>query len=490
MASDKFSRAGFTFDDVLLVPGKSEVLPADVSVATRLTRTLHLNLPLISAAMDTVTEARLAIALAREGGLGVIHRNLSIQDQVTEVDKVKRSESGMITDPITLPPSAPIGQALELMSEYHISGLPVTNQDGILVGIITNRDVCFETDFSQRVGDLMTKDHLVTAPVGTTLDQAAEILRRHKVEKLPVVDGAGKLCGLITVKDIRKRIQYPLATKDEQGRLRAGAAVGVGADSLQRAQALVEAGADVLVVDTAHGHSSGVVATVAKLKAALNVPLIAGNVATTEAVRDLVAAGADAVKVGIGPSSICTTRVVAGVGVPQLTAIYSCAEEAAKTDTPIIADGGITYSGDMAKAVAAGADSAMIGSLFAGTDESPGDIVYYHGERFKEYRGMGSLGAMRERGFSKDRYFQEGVDETAKLVPEGIEGITRYKGPLADVVYQLVGGLRAAMGYVGAKDVAEMKAKATFIRITSASLRESHPHDIIITKDAPNYGKR
>lgn len=490
MATDKFSRTGFTFDDVLLVPGKSEVLPRDVSVATRLTRDLTINLPLISAAMDTVTEARLAIALAREGGLGIIHRNLSVEEQAAEVDKVKRSESGMIVDPVTLSPDAPIGKALELMRDYHISGLPVTDQQGRLVGIITNRDVCFETDYTQLVGDLMTKDGLVTAPVGTTLPEAADILRRNKVEKLPVVDEQGMLRGLITVKDIRKRVQHPLASKDELGRLRVGAAVGTGADSLERAAALVEVGVDVLVVDTAHGHHAGVAQMVAKIKAAHNVQVIGGNVATAEAVRDLVDAGADAVKVGIGPSSICTTRVVAGVGVPQLTAIYDCAAESAKTDTPIIADGGITYSGDIAKAIAAGADCTMIGSLFAGTDESPGEIVYHSGERFKEYRGMGSLGAMKGRSFSKDRYGQEGIDAVSKLVPEGIEGITRYKGPLSEVVYQLVGGLRAAMGYVGAKDIPEMKRKATFIQISSASLRESHPHDIIITKDAPNYGKR
>jgi len=490
MATEKFTRTGLTFDDVLLVPGRSEVLPRDVSVATRLTRNLSLHLPLVSAAMDTVTEARLAIALAREGGIGIIHRNLPIEQQAQEVDKVKRSESGMITDPITLQPEAPIGRALQLMSEYHISGLPVTDESGILVGILTNRDVCFETDYTQRVGDLMTKEGLITAPVGTTLAEAADILRRHKVEKLPVVDGTGKLQGLITVKDIRKRVLYPLATKDDQGRLRVGAAVGAGADSLERTQALVEAGVDVLVVDTAHGHQQGVINMVGKIKSQFELPVIAGNVATTEATRELIAAGADAVKVGIGPASICTTRVVAGVGVPQLTAIYECSREAAKTETPIIADGGITYSGDLAKAIAAGADCVMIGSLFAGTDESPGDIVYHGGERFKEYRGMGSLGAMRSRGYSKDRYFQEGEDNIAKLVPEGIEGITRYKGPLSEVVYQLVGGLRAAMGYVGAKDIPEMQAKATFIQISNASLRESHPHDIIITKDAPNYGKR
>jgi len=490
MAESKFSRTGLTFDDVLLMPGKSELLPWDVSVSTRLTRGLELALPLVSAAMDTVTEAQLAIALAREGGLGIIHRNLSLEDHAAEVDKVKRSESGMITDPITLRPDAPISTALQLMQDYHISGLPVTDEQGVLVGILTNRDVCFETDYAQLVGELMTRDRLITTPVGTTLEQAADLLRRHKVEKLPVVDERGVLKGLITVKDIRKRAQYPLATKDDQGRLRVGAAIGVGADSLDRARVLVEAGVDILVVDTAHGHSSGVLATVAKVKAALEVAVIAGNVATGEAVRELVAAGVDGVKVGIGPSSICTTRVVAGVGVPQLTAIYECAAEAAKTDTPIIADGGITYSGDVAKAIAAGADCVMMGSVFAGTDESPGDIVYHYGERFKEYRGMGSLGAMKSRGYSKDRYGQEGVDQVSKLVPEGIEGITRYKGPLSDVVYQLVGGLRAAMGYVGARDITEMKRKATFICITSASLRESHPHDIIITKDAPNYGRR
>jgi IMP dehydrogenase len=487
--SEKFGPEGLTFDDVLLVPSLSEVLPKDVSTTTWVTRNISLNIPLVSAAMDTVTEARLAISLAREGGIGIIHRNLPIDVQATEVDKVKRSEAGMIVDPITLSPRDSLVCALEVMAKYHISGVPIT-ENGRLVGILTNRDIRFEEDLDQEVGALMTRENLVTVPVGTTLDQAKEILHRHKVEKLPVVDENFVLKGLITVKDIQKKIRYPLATKDERGRLRAGAAVGVGRDGFERAAALVDAGVDVLVVDTAHGHSMAVLEMVRRLKEAFSVDVIAGNVATAEAVRDLAEAGADAIKVGIGPGTICTTRVVAGTGVPQLTAIFACSQAAREYGIPIIADGGVQYSGDIAKAIGAGADAVMLGGLLAGVDESPGDIILYQGERFKEYRGMGSLGAMKTRGYSRDRYGQEDVENDAKLVPEGIEGRVAYKGPLANLVYQLIGGLRAGMGYVGASTIDEMKHKARFIRITNAGLRESHPHDIAITKEAPNYALR
>ncbi|HLG51912.1 MAG TPA: IMP dehydrogenase [Chloroflexota bacterium] len=488
--NEKFGPEGLTFDDVLLVPSFSEVLPKDVSTATWLTRRIPLNIPIVSAAMDTVTEARMAISLAREGGIGIIHRNLSIDAQAAEVDKVKRSEAGMIVDPITLSPHDSLVRALEVMAKYHISGVPITDDDGRLVGILTNRDIRFEEDLNQEIGALMTRDNLITVPVGTTLDEAKEILHRHKIEKLPVVDEQFRLKGLITVKDIQKKIRYPLATKDERGRLRVGAAVGTGRDGFDRAKALVEAGVDVLVVDTAHGHSRAVIDMVRRLKEAFAVEVIAGNVATAEGVRDLVEAGADAVKIGIGPSAICTTRVVAGAGVPQLTAIFQCAEAAREYGVPIIADGGIQYSGDIAKAIGAGADAVMLGSLLAGVDESPGEIILYQGERFKEYRGMGSLGAMKARGFSRDRYGQEDIESDAKLVPEGIEGRVAYKGPLANLIYQLIGGLRAGMGYVGARTIEEMKQKARFVRITNAGLRESHPHDIIITKEAPNYALR
>ena len=484
----KFSKEGLTFDDVLLQPAESHVLPNDVSTATQLTRSITLQIPIVSAAMDTVTEARLAIALAREGGIGIVHRNLSIEDQVAEVDKVKRSEAGMIVEPVTLPPTALVSDAKALMERYHISGVPITDDDGILVGILTNRDLRFEEGAGRPVSELMTSRDLITAPMGTTLAEAEAILHRHKVEKLPVVDADGRLKGLITVKDIQKRIQYPHATKDEHGRLRVGAAVGVGPDAEQRAAALVEAGADVLVLDTAHGHSNSVVEMVRNLKGQLDIELIAGNIATREGAEALIDAGADALKAGIGPGSICTTRVVAGVGVPQVTAIFDVAQAAGPHHVPVIADGGMTSSGDIAKAVAAGADSVMLGSLLAGTDESPGDVILHQGERFKEYRGMGSLGAMRARGFSKDRYFQGDVEDVDKMVPEGIEGRTPYKGPLAGIVYQLVGGLRQAMGYCGAATVDAMKG-ASFVRITAAGLRESHPHDITITKDAPNYGR-
>jgi IMP dehydrogenase len=482
----KFGKEGLTFDDVLLVPAESSVLPNDVSTRTRLTREITIAIPIVSAAMDTVTEARLAVALAREGGIGILHRNLSIEAQIAEVDKVKRSESGMIVEPVTLPPDARVADALELMARYHISGVPITDESGTLVGILTNRDLRFAPDATQPVSELMTGRDLVTAPVGTTLAEAEAILHRHKIEKLPVVDEEGRLRGLITVKDIQKRIEFPVATKDERGRLRVGAAVGVGPDAWERAGALVDAEADVLVVDTAHGHSAAVPEMVRRIKSEWDVQVIVGNVATAEATESLIDAGADAVKLGVGPGSICTTRVVAGVGVPQITAIYDGASVASRHGVPLIADGGMTSSGDIAKAIAAGADSVMAGSLLAGTDESPGDVVMQQGERFKEYRGMGSLGAMRARGSSRDRYFQGDVEDVAKLVPEGIEGRVPYKGPLAGILHQLVGGLRQAMGYCGAATIEEMK-RAQFVRITAAGLRESHPHDVTITKEAPNY---
>ena len=487
---EKFGREGLTFDDVLLVPAESSVLPNDVRTATRLTRTIALEIPIVSAAMDTVTEARLAIAVAREGGIGILHRNLSIADQVAEVDKVKRSESGMIVEPVTLRPGDSVADALELMDRYHISGVPITDESGVLVGILTNRDLRFETNTRQPVSALMTAKDLVTAPVGTTLDEANEILHRAKIEKLPVVDADGRLKGLITVKDIRKRIEFPLATKDEQGRLRVGAAVGVGHDAFERAAALIAADVDVLVVDTAHGHSLSVVEMVRRIKDEWDVQVIAGNIATAEAAEALIDAGADALKVGVGPGSICTTRVVAGVGVPQITAVYHCAEVALRHGVPIVADGGLTSSGDVAKAIAAGADTVMLGSMLAGTEESPGDVILVQGERFKEYRGMGSLGAMKARSFSKDRYFQGDVEDVDKLVPEGIEGRVPYKGPVQQILYQLVGGLRQAMGYCGAPTVEALKLDSRFVRITGAGLRESHPHDVTITKDSPNYRRQ
>ena len=482
----KFGKEGLTFDDVLLVPAESRVLPNEVSTATQLTRSITIQTPIVSAAMDTVTEARLAIALAREGGMGIIHRNLSIDAQMAEVDKVKRSESGMIVEPVTLPRDAVVSDALELMATYHISGVPITDEEGTLVGILTNRDLRFAPDASQPVSALMTSRDLVTAPLGTTLAEAEAILHRHKIEKLPVVDAEGRLKGLITVKDIQKRIEFPKATKDERGRLRVGAAVGVGPDAWERAGALVDAGVDVLVVDTAHGHSASVPEMVRRIKSELDIEVVAGNVATADATEALIDAGADAIKAGVGPGSICTTRVVAGVGVPQITAIYDCASVAARHGVPLIADGGMTSSGDIAKAIAAGADSVMAGSLLAGTDESPGDVVLHQGERFKEYRGMGSLGAMRARGSSRDRYFQGDVEDVEKLVPEGIEGRVPYKGPVTAILHQLVGGVRQAMGYCGAATIEEMKG-ARFVRITAAGLRESHPHDVTITKEAPNY---
>jgi IMP dehydrogenase len=481
----KFAKEGLTFDDVLLVPAESAVLPGEVSTRTRLTRTIELEIPVVSAAMDTVTEARMAIALAREGGIGVMHRNLSVAAQAAEVDKVKRSEAGMIVEPVTLPPGAPVAEALAIMATYRISGVPITDDEGRLVGILTNRDLRFEDDTTRSVADLMTARDLVTVPVGTTLEEARAVLHRHKIEKLPVVDGEGRLKGLITVKDIEKRTKYPHATKDEQGRLRVAAAVGTGPEGLERAAALVEEDVDVLVVDTSHGHSLGVVETVRDLRGRYDVPVIAGNVATPEAVEALVDAGADAVKVGLGPGAICTTRVVAGIGVPQVTAVYDCAQVAARHEIPIVADGGITFSGDIAKALAAGADTVMLGGLLAGTDESPGEVVFHQGEQFKEYRGMGSLGAMRAR-HSSDRYFQQDVEEVGKLVPEGIEGRVAYKGPLTNVVHQLVGGVRQAMGYCGAATIEELK-QARFVRVTAAGQRESHPHDVSIVTEAPNY---
>ncbi|MBV8396678.1 MAG: IMP dehydrogenase [Actinobacteria bacterium] len=486
-ASEKFGKEGLTFDDVLLVPAESAVLPNDVSTATRLTRTIALELPLVSAAMDTVTEARMAIALARLGGIGILHRNLSIEEQVAEVDKVKRSEAGLIVEPLTLPPDALVADALGLMERYRVSGVPITDEGGRLVGILTNRDLRFEKNTQQPVSALMTSSGLVTAPVGTTLAQAEELLHRHRIEKLPVVDEHGVLKGLITVKDIQKRIEFPRSTKDLHGRLRVGAAVGVGPDAFERAQALVEGGADVVVVDTAHGHSRGVAEMVARVKdISGEFEVIAGNIATGDAADVLIDAGADAVKVGVGPGSICTTRVVAGVGVPQVTAVHDVAEVAARHGVPVIADGGITSSGDIAKALAAGADTVMLGGMFAGTDEAPGEVLVVQGERVKEYRGMGSLGAMKARGFGKDRYFQGDVEDVEKLVPEGIEGRVPYKGPVAAIVHQLVGGLRQAMGYCGTETLDALK-QARFVRITGAGLRESHPHDVTITKDAPNY---
>src|SRR6187431_1943140 len=483
-----------TFDDVLLVPQHSTVLPYQVDVSTRLTRGIRLNVPLVSAAMDTVTESRLAIAMAQQGGLGVIHKNLSIEQQASEVDRVKRSESGMIVNPITLSPTHKIYEALELMKRYRISGVPITDdgsKEGRLLGILTNRDLRFETSVDRPVAEIMTKENLITVPVGTTLDQARERFHRHKVEKLLVVDADFRLKGLITVKDIQKLIKYPNACKDDLGRLRVGAAVGVSRDTFDRADALVAAHVDVLIIDTAHGHSQGVLDMVAKLRERYtDVDLVAGNVATADATRALIDRGVDAVKVGIGAGSICTTRVVAGIGVPMITAIASCAQAAAERDVPVIADGGIRYSGDIVKALAVGASSAMIGSLFAGTDESPGEIILFQGRSFKEYRGMGSLGAMR-RG-SRDRYFQdefdlESGDGTEKLVPEGIEGRVAHKGSVAAMIHQLVGGLRAGMGYCGSANLAALQRGAQLVRITPAGARESHVHDVAITKEAPNY---
>ena len=477
---------GLTFDDVLLVPARSDVLPAETDTRTQFTRDISLNIPLCSAAMDTVTEAALAIAIAQAGGIGVVHKNLSIERQAEEVDKVKRSESGMIVDPVTIRPDQSVRDALNVIERYRISGVPVVDADGHLVGIITNRDLRFETRFEIPVSEVMTKQPLITVPVGTTLEQAKTVLQKHRIEKLLVIDGDKHLKGLITVKDIQKAIRYPSAAKDNFGRLRVAAAIGATGDFRERADELVRARTDCLVVDTAHGHSSRVIEAVRNVKRRYpDMQVVAGNVATREAARELIEAGVDAVKVGIGPGSICTTRVVTGAGVPQVTAIRDCAEAARGSGVPVISDGGIKFSGDVAKAIAAGADSVMIGSLFAGTEESPGELILFQGRSFKTYRGMGSIGAMREG--SRDRYSQEETELESKLVPEGIEGRVPYKGSLADMVTQLVGGLRAGMGYTGCRNIREFQERTRFVRISAASLRESHVHDVIITKEAPNY---
>lgn len=482
MREDKFGLRGLTFDDVLLVPAASDVLPHEVDITTNLTRDIKLNIPMISSGMDTVTESRMAIAMAREGGMGVIHKNMSIEEQAHEVDKVKRSEHGIIVDPIYLSPQNLLADAEELMRKYAISGVPVT-VDGKLVGIITNRDMRFENELNKPIGEVMTKDNLVTAPVGTSLEEAKAILRRHRIEKLPLVDDNGYLKGLITIKDIEKATKYPNSAKDSSGRLLVGAAVGVSKDLYDRMEALVAAKADVIIVDTAHGHSAGVLRTLKEIKKTFPfMPVIAGNVATAAGTEALIEAGADAVKVGIGPGSICTTRVIAGIGVPQITAVYECASVGRRYNIPIIADGGIKYSGDIAKAIAAGGNVVMMGNILAGTDESPGETVIYQGRSYKVYRGMGSLGAMKLG--SKDRYFQS---EAKKLVPEGIEGRVPYKGMLADTIFQMVGGLRASMGYCGCHNIQEMINDTQFIQITAAGLKESHPHDVSITVEAPNY---
>ncbi|GAA0337185.1 IMP dehydrogenase [Bacillus carboniphilus] len=481
----KFEKEGLTFDDVLLVPGHSEVLPKDVNLEVRLTENLKLNIPIISAGMDTVTEAEMAIAMARQGGLGVIHKNMSIEQQAEQVDRVKRSENGVITDPFFLTPEHQVFDAEHLMGKYRISGVPIVNneEDQKLVGILTNRDLRFIADYSLEINEVMTKEHLVTAPVGTTVEEAESILQQHKIEKLPLVDEDGVLKGLITIKDIEKVIEFPNAAKDEQGRLLVAAAVGVTKDTLKRVEMLVQAKVDAIVIDTAHGHSQGVLNTVKEIRNLYpNLNIIAGNVATPEGTKALIDAGADVVKVGIGPGSICTTRVIAGVGVPQITAVYDCASEAKKYGKTIIADGGIKYSGDIVKALAAGGHVVMLGSLLAGTTESPGETEIFQGRRFKVYRGMGSVGAM-EKG-SKDRYFQE---DQKKFVPEGIEGRLPYKGPLSDTIYQLIGGIRSGMGYCGTKNLEELRESTKFVKITGAGLRESHPHDVQITKEAPNY---
>ncbi len=485
MTEDKFAKEGLTFDDVLLIPAHSEVLPRDVDVSTVLTRNIGLNIPLISAGMDTVTESRMAIAMAREGGIGIIHKNMTIEQQATEVDIVKRSENGVITHPIFVGPEAEVSEAEFLMSKFRISGVPVVLPDGKLVGILTNRDMRFVRDMTTLVKDVMTSSGLITAPEGTDLIEAQNILEKHKIEKLPLVDENYILKGLITTKDIEKAIKYPYAAKDSRGRLRVGAAVGIGEDTMERVEAMVSQAIDVIVLDSAHGHSRGVLELVGQLKSRWpDLSLIAGNVATAEGTRALIEAGADAVKVGIGPGSICTTRVVAGIGVPQITAIYDCALEAARHNVPIIADGGIKYSGDIVKALAAGAATVMLGSLLAGTEESPGDVEVYQGRTFKAYRGMGSIAAMKQG--SKDRYFQ---NDAKKLVPEGIEGRVAYKGPVSDTLYQLVGGLRAGMGYCGTKDIGTLQRDGRFIKISNAGLIESHPHDVDITKESPNYRK-
>ena len=482
MREDKFGKQGLTFDDVLLIPAHSDVLPRDVDVRTHLTQNVTLNIPIMSAGMDTVTEAEMAIAMAREGGIGVIHKNMSIDEQAREVKLVKRSEHGIIVDPIYLAPDNTLSDADELMNKYHISGVPIT-ENGKLVGIITNRDMRFETDLSRPISDIMTSKGLITAPEHTTMEEAKRILQAHRIEKLPLVDDAGHLKGLITIRDIEKMRKYPNSNKDSDGRLKVAAAIGVTSDVEDRVEALLDAKADVLVIDTAHGHSEGVLQTIRRLRKAFpHLELIAGNVATYDATKALIEAGVSAVKVGIGPGSMCTTRVIAGIGVPQITAIYDCAKAAEGTGIPIIADGGIQYSGDIAKALGAGASCVMLGNLLAGTEEAPGEMIIYQGKNYKSYRGMGSLGAMQAG--SKDRYFQQNAK---KLVPEGIEGRIPYKGHVSDVLFQLIGGLRASMGYCGAKNIKAMNEDTQFIQITGAGLRESHPHDVSITKEAPNY---
>jgi IMP dehydrogenase len=492
--AEKLELEGLTFDDVLLLPAQSDIVPSEADTTTRLTRGISLRIPLLSAAMDTVTEARMAIAMARQGGVGVLHRNLSADDQAQQVDLVKRSEAGMVIAPVTCGPDETLGDALELMARYRISGVPVVDGAGLLVGIITNRDIRFERDPSRRVREVMTAQPLVTAPEGTSGDDAMALLAQHKIEKLPLVDAGGRLRGLITIKDFTKREQFPNATKDADGRLVVGAAVGAGEDAYKRARTLVDAGVDFLVVDTAHGHSRGVLEMVRRLKADTPVDVIGGNIATRAAAAALVEAGADAIKVGVGPGSICTTRIVAGVGVPQVTAVAECAAAARPAGVPVISDGGVQYSGDIAKAIAVGADTVMVGSLLAGVEESPGELILIRGKQYKSYRGMGSLGAMQSRGqgrsFSKDRYFQDDVLSDDKLVPEGVEGQVPYRGPLAAVAHQLVGGLRAAMGYTGSATIAHLQTHARLVRISAAGLKESHPHDVQMTVEAPNYTAR
>lgn len=477
---------GITFDDILLVPGKSLVLPREVDITTYLTPEIKLNIPLVSAAMDTVTESAMAIAIAREGGIGILHKNMSIEEQCNEVDKVKRSESGMIRNPITLTPDKSVADALELMKKYRVSGIPIVDLNEKLVGILTNRDLRFEPNKRLKVSDLMTKENLITAPLGTTLEKAEKILQKHKIEKLPVLDKNGRLKGLITFKDIMKKKKHPNACKDEHGRLRVGAAIGITYDSLERVEALTLAGADAIVIDTAHGHSTGVLKTITEIRKKFKyIQLIAGNIGTYEGALELMNCGVDAVKVGIGPGSICTTRVIAGVGVPQITAISEAFRAVKRKGIPLIADGGVKQTGDLPKAIAAGADSIMIGGMFAGVDESPGEKILYEGRSFKLYRGMGSISAMKKG--SKDRYFQDVEDDLKKLVPEGVEGRVPYKGPLEDTIYQLVGGLKSAMGYCGTKDIKSLKKYGKFVKITLAGLKESHPHDVIITQESPNY---
>jgi len=491
---EKFGFLGLTYDDVLLLPGASDVVPSEVDTSSRLTRNITVRIPLVSSAMDTVTEARLAIAMARQGGVGVLHRNLSIDDQAGQVDLVKRSEAGMVTNPVTCSPNDTLVDVDNLCARYRISGVPVVDEAGVLVGIVTNRDMRFEHDMSRSVRDVMTPLPLITGPVGISGEDAMKLLAANKIEKLPLVDDAGRLRGMITVKDFVKSDKYPMATKDSDGRLVVGAAIGVGEDAYKRARTLIDAGADLIVVDTAHGHNKDVLEMVSRLKRDTSVDVVGGNIATREAAQALVDAGADGIKVGVGPGSICTTRVVAGVGVPQITAIYEASLAARKAGVPVIGDGGLQYSGDIAKALVAGADTVMLGSLLAGCEETPGDLIFINGKQFKSYRGMGSLGAMQTRGttrsYSKDRYFQDDVLSEDKLVPEGVEGQVPYRGPLAAVAHQLIGGLRASMGYAGTRTVPELQERGRFVRITSAGLRESHPHDVQLTVEAPNYQGR